>query len=381
MTSASGTGRTDLRVEIYGPSGLRKLIRNTLESTEIVLNGYYAVHELLMPTDAPYPCPTNEMHQNEYTGRDIYCGSDGLWRNFEKAGGLAIDAGPLSHRIFCLGYVFKEPPSITTPSVGSAPVFDTKFYLEQINRNRDVLINEKGIRDPTSLVDLLISTGTPIILPDGHVLDPPLPPPSEHHEPIFTPGRKIVVLGDTHDPWRMRELCMDASLLVHEATNAYIHYSKLQEYQPGYTWCGNSEQKVRERAMSRGHSTPRMAGAFAHAIRARRLVLNHFSAKFVPPPPLSEAFKRGGGWHGLTRLEQGLANIMFEIERQATEAWLGSSSQAAHTSRQRRQSQEQEPQMQQWSTAIAAYDFMRIDIPQHEMTTEWRQEVGEMNWK
>lgn len=74
---------------------------------------------------------------------------------------------------------------------------------------------------------------------------------------------------------------MDATLLVHEATNAYIHHAKLAEFQPGYTWCGNSEPKVRERAISRGHSTPGMAGEFAHAINARRLVLNHFSAKYV----------------------------------------------------------------------------------------------------
>lgn len=72
---------------------------------------------------------------------------------------------------------------------------------------------------------------------------------------------------------------MDASLLVHEATNAYISREKLAKVRPGYDSCGISESKVRERAMARGHSTPVMAGEFADAIRARRLVLNHFSAK------------------------------------------------------------------------------------------------------
>ncbi|KAG8995961.1 hypothetical protein FRB94_008627 [Tulasnella sp. JGI-2019a] len=366
MTSASGSNRTDLRVQVYGPSGIRELIRTTLRITQTILNGYYAVHELLTREDMPYPCPTNGMHQNEYAGKDIYCSADGFWREFETAGGLSMDAGPISHRMFCLGYVFKEPP-VATSSTSDSSTFDRKSYLEHINRNRDVLIHEKGIKDPTSLIDLLLSTRVPIILPDGHVLSPPPPPLASF--PSSTLGRKIVVLGDTHDPWRMRELCMDASLLVHEATNAFIHHSKLQEFKPGYTWCGNSEEKVRERAMSRGHSTPVMAGDFAHAIRARRLVLNHFSAKFAPPPPPSEAFKRGGGWFGLTRHEQGLANIMFEIERQATTSWQRSSPATTHN-----------PPLQQWGTAIAAYDFMTIEIAEHEMTTEWRHEVGEINW-
>ncbi len=37
------------------------------------------------------------------------------------------------------------------------------------------------------------------------------------------------------------------------------------------------KEEVRKKALSRGHSTPDEVGKFARAIRARRIVLNHFS--------------------------------------------------------------------------------------------------------
>ncbi|TFK50249.1 hypothetical protein OE88DRAFT_1661912 [Heliocybe sulcata] len=43
---------------------------------------------------------------------------------------------------------------------------------------------------------------------------------------------------------------------------------------------GDSYESVEARTRSRGHSTPQMAGAFAMHIRARQLLLNHFSARY-----------------------------------------------------------------------------------------------------
>lgn len=37
-------------------------------------------------------------------------------------------------------------------------------------------------------------------------------------------------------------------------------------------------EEVRKKAKSRGHSTPKEVGEFARRIRARRVVINHFSA-------------------------------------------------------------------------------------------------------
>jgi ribonuclease Z len=106
-------------------------------------------------------------------------------------------------------------------------------------------------------------------------------------------------------------MCSDPSLLVHECTNAAIpeliqrgekgRTVRTKDVEPslmgpnGYGKVGDQgptdpeeqgrkerEDKmkgaVRNKAQSRGHSTPDEVGEFAGKIRARRVVVNHFSA-------------------------------------------------------------------------------------------------------
>src|SRR5579862_8334751 len=88
-----------------------------------------------------------------------------------------------------------------------------------------------------------------------------LPPPQR-------PGRKIVVLGDTSDASKLIKLSQNANVIIHEATNAYIpQLDKDATY-----------ETTEARTISRGHSTPQMAGKFAKACSAKVLLLNHFSA-------------------------------------------------------------------------------------------------------
>ena len=81
-------------------------------------------------------------------------------------------------------------------------------------------------------------------------------------------SRKIVILGDTCDPSAIVDHAMDADVLVHEAT------------------CSDDDLQV---ALSKGHSTAGMAGDFARRIRAKHLVLNHFSPRGFRPNEYEES--------------------------------------------------------------------------------------------
>ncbi|KAF9503150.1 hypothetical protein BS47DRAFT_1356401 [Hydnum rufescens UP504] len=227
----------------------------TLKLTCSELYGKYAVHELLSSGTIPScGCDINEPHPNEIPGRDILCDEDGKWLAIEReAHGMSIDAGPLVHRVPCIGYVFTEPPR--------AEPLSQEGHIEPITRNHAALISA-GHRNPRALLGRLLSTRIPISLPDGTTLYPP---------PLSIAGRKIVVLGDTSDSDGIMELAADASLLVHEATNAYVRAPG--EHATLENMSEDEKRRVREKAISRGHSTADMAGAFARKIRARRLIL------------------------------------------------------------------------------------------------------------
>ncbi len=140
--------------------------------------------------------------------------------------------------------------------------------------------------------------------------------------------RKVVICGDCSDASGMTEIAMYPSVLVHEATKAYMparvlnNNSRLAEkadelyalpessatsHIPGdqhklepaqaevsifsHTLVeGSSEEAarqvssenpvhVREVAIASGHSTPAMAGEFALSIAAKELYLNHLSTQ------------------------------------------------------------------------------------------------------
>ena len=85
----------------------------------------------------------------------------------------------------------------------------------------------------------------------------------------------MTILGDTCDPSSIARLAMNCDILIHEATNAHLTSIKSCRSKPDDTY-----QAVEEKSKGHGHSTPQMAGAFATRIQAKKLVLNHFSARY-----------------------------------------------------------------------------------------------------
>ena len=83
-------------------------------------------------------------------------------------------------------------------------------------------------------------------------------------------GRKVVICGDTADCRALRNLAKDADVIVHESTNAYLQ---------GVDRDTNLRAVTRD-AIVHGHSTPQIAGDFCRSANGKRLILNHFSARY-----------------------------------------------------------------------------------------------------
>ena len=92
-------------MNIYGPAGLRQLIRMSLNQTSVTLAGAYAVHEFLSPgSNSSAACGAEDLHFNEAVGMDLEADAEGVWDSFLREGngrggkGWAVSAGPITHR-------------------------------------------------------------------------------------------------------------------------------------------------------------------------------------------------------------------------------------------------------------------------------------------
>ncbi|KAF9268131.1 Metallo-hydrolase/oxidoreductase [Marasmius fiardii PR-910] len=253
----------ELPLEIYGPLGTRAYIRNGLTYTHTLLGRPYVVHELRFPDDPQdgdfthLPPHRAESPNGRNIPLDPELNGTGTWMNIYSDSVVSVSAAPILHSVPCVGYVVNE---------ASVPgKIDPKEYVPDIKRTKTPMSIMRRLQD-----------GEDVELSDGTVLT----------GPPRRPGRKIVILGDTYDPSPIALLARDADLLVHEATNAH-----LPGIDPG-TKENDTYESVQERAMSRGHSTPQMAGKFATHIGAKKLILNHFSARYLGDDDVNKEAKR-----------------------------------------------------------------------------------------
>ena len=220
-------------------------MRTGLVYTHTHFGSPYVVHELRSPTDSLDSFPPLPRHSAELPGRDIQQ-VDGTWRDIYRDANFSVSAAPIMHSVTCVGYVITEAP---VPGK-----IDPKQYVPHLKRTKTPMSAMRRLQE-----------GESVHLSDGTVLQ----------GPPKRPGRKITVLGDTYDPSPIAELAMRTDVLIHEATNAH-----LPSIDPD-TKAGDTYSTVEQRSKSRGHSTPQMAALFASRIAARKLVLNHFSARYA----------------------------------------------------------------------------------------------------
>lgn len=331
------------RVEIYGPLGLRALLRTQLTLCYTTLSGKYVVHELLWPgqrattsqedaKDLVAPqlesdvelagsihgpirvIPEMPLHASELPGRDIVLDEvSKSWPNFTTIDGIRISAAPILHRCPTLGYVLEEADS------ASPLPADT---MQRLDANAEGL-REKGVANPRALISKLVKQRESVKLPDGTTLHPP---------PLDIKGRKMCICGDTRDASGglsddkgLVALAQNADLLIHEATNAAIHQEISGAKKPDVL------DEIEAKATARGHSLPQGAGNFAGRIKALNLVLNHFSVRYPAPPAWliheaetgrshTRAKAQAAGGSSTTPFHRQLAT-MQSFAMQATIAW------------------------------------------------------------
>lgn len=226
-------------LELYGPLGLRRYVRESLNLSRSPLSYKYVVHELI-PLDWQYPDELKEwkineegdnvlLHPQEIVGRQI-TSSENVWTLF-KDSHATVKAGALVHRIPSFGFSIQQ-----NPTVGSLKA--------------DLLL-KMGLK-PGPLYGKL-KQGESVILETGKKINP-----EDVMEPS-TQGLKVAILGDTCDSSGMEDIVFECDYIVHEAT---------------------LEDAMKEKAIGNGHSTPSMVAEFTEKIKAKHLVLFHFSQRY-----------------------------------------------------------------------------------------------------
>jgi len=296
-------------VDIYGPEGLRMWLRVAIRYSVSRIVPNYRVHELKDIPMAPEWEFSRRLHRFFYKGiqekdprsrewgyhglagedplnwiskasmmnlepsilygeieegRDIYPTYDHpkasdnapVWE-VEDEDDVKVYAAPMSHGIPCVGYVVEER---------SKPGRLRDELVKPIVERNTKALKDAGFKIPMKAMAVIknLPVGSAFTFPDGTVMtqEEAVEPPRK--------GRKIVICGDTANARAITGLAMDADVVIHEATNSYL---------------SGLDKETNLRAVTRdtivhGHSTPYMAGEFAKRVRAKRLVLNHFSARY-----------------------------------------------------------------------------------------------------
>eukprot|EP00565_Helicotheca_tamesis_P005795 CAMPEP_0185727842 /NCGR_PEP_ID=MMETSP1171-20130828/3412_1 /TAXON_ID=374046 /ORGANISM="Helicotheca tamensis, Strain CCMP826" /LENGTH=451 /DNA_ID=CAMNT_0028396479 /DNA_START=147 /DNA_END=1502 /DNA_ORIENTATION=+ len=278
-------------IRVYGPPGLYNFLAMTLTlSCSPISYANIVVYELMGGQNERGPRERNRIHRakkgsvgkqnkqashkNIFLGnypeisyanlarRSIQRNDDGTW-TIEETDNISellmkgvedvslsneVNAGPLRRFNIKAAEVFHQPGVQTFG-----------FTVEESTPPRKInaaKATELGVRPGPKYK--LLKNGFPVmsddeskeIKPEQVVADPVRP-------------RKFAIIGDNSRISRpMEQLCQGADVLVHEATILDNHDDK--------------------KALKRGHSSALTAGKVAREVKAKALVLNHFSPKLSP---------------------------------------------------------------------------------------------------
>ena len=150
-----------------------------------------------------------------------------------------VSLQPLQHTIPCVGFVVHEKDRVgaLNPSKIESIVQQNKDELRKLpflrRSHMKIYAHLKtlGLNEVFTFPD-----GTEVKVSD--VVEPP------------KKGRKLVILGDTCSGERIVKLAMDATMVVHEATNAWMREIDGDKFP--------TAQAMERETFNHGHSTPQM---------------------------------------------------------------------------------------------------------------------------
>lgn len=235
-------------LEVIGPVGIKELIETTSRLSKLYLPyqvsiieleegvtkdlGWYSQEMPPMPETSPPGDTEDESTPSSSSMPPTISPATATASTTPKPSvDWHVTAIPLDHRIACFGFIFNEKPQL---GAFDASVASAKGAVG------------KQIGDLASTGSVTLANGT--VLSKSDCLKPPFP------------GRKIVILGDTHTcSAELRDASRDADVFVHEAT---------------------FDSKSTEVALRSKHSTTHMAVECAIAAEVKQLIITHFSARY-----------------------------------------------------------------------------------------------------
>jgi ribonuclease Z len=220
---------------MYGPIGLAMLLKTNFELSDSHLAFKLRVFEFVPPEIKQEDLKTEVIKTELMTSSFIFYDSKKSCYTLENVGvsGVIIFAAPILHRVFTVGYVIQEESKVGKLDVEKLKKTGIKPgpMFSKIKNKEDVKMED----------------GTMIYWKDYI------------GEDII--GRKIVILGDTYDPRGIAKIAHGCDVITHESTL-------------------DDDDSVS--CIEKGHSTPKMAASFAESIKAKKLILTHYSARFAP---------------------------------------------------------------------------------------------------
>ncbi len=196
--------RRDKELHIIGPKGLKKMIDSVFGVAEIELEFPVTYKELKSDFD----------HEVVLEGEEFY-----------------VEARPLKHTKFCIGYRFQEkdkPGKVDAEKAAEAGITDDAHF-KALKNGEDVTLEDGTVVHSADIVG-----------------DP-------------RPGESFVYVTDTEFCENAIRLAENATILFHEATFG---------------------EPLKEKAEDTGHSSAQDAAIVAKTAKVERLVIGHFSARY-----------------------------------------------------------------------------------------------------